>query len=204
MNTMIDQPSTYFSQWLPPRSDLLKAMEAEAQAEKIPIIGPVVGQLLYLLARSSYARQILELGTATGYSTIFLARACQHSGGQLLTLELDETLARRARDNIARAGMSHVVEVRCADALVALQTIAGPLDMIFMDIEKVDYVRALPACTRLLRAGGLLVADNTGFKDAHAFNQAIHTHPQWEGVNLWSFLPGHSPEHDGVCLAMRV
>jgi caffeoyl-CoA O-methyltransferase len=204
MNTMIDQPSTYFSQWLPPRSDLLKAMEAEALAENIPIVGPVVGQMLYLLARSSYAHQILELGAAIGYSSIFLAQACQHTGGRLLTLELDEVMAQRARDNIARAGLSRVVEVRLVDALVALQTIAGPLDLIFMDIEKLDYARALPACTRLLRTGGLLVADNTGFKEAHAFNQAIHSSPHWECVNVWSYLPGHSPENDGVCLAMRV
>jgi predicted O-methyltransferase YrrM len=75
--------------------------------------------------------------------------------------------------------------------------------MIFMDIEKDDYRRALPMCADKLRADGLLVADNTGFQDAHAFNQAVYEDPDWELVNLWTFLPGHSPENDGLCIALK-
>jgi predicted O-methyltransferase YrrM len=93
--------------------------------------------------------------------------------------------------------------VRQANALQALQVMQAPLDMIFMDVEKEDYLKALPACERLLTPGGLLFVDNTGFKDAHNFNQAIFQSNKWEAVNLWGFLPGHSPEHDGLCLALR-
>jgi predicted O-methyltransferase YrrM len=85
-----------------------------------------------------------------------------------------------------------------------LAAMDGQVDMIFMDIDKADYVRMLPDCNRLLTPGGLLVADNTGFKDADAFNRAIHADPRWEIVNLWAFLPGHSPEHDGICIAVKV
>jgi caffeoyl-CoA O-methyltransferase len=203
MNPMIDQPSAYFRQWISPRSDLLQSLEAEARAEKIPIVGPVVGHLLYLLARMCGARRILELGTATGYSTIFLGRACRRTGGHVITVESDAGMARRARQNFISAGLDGLIEVRCQNALETLRSLKGAMDMVFMDIEKSDYAAALPLCARLLDPGGLLVADNTGFKDAHAFNTAIHMNPAWEMVNIWGFLPGHSPEHDGLCIALR-
>jgi len=203
MNTLVDHPTEYFRQWIAPRSDLLKALEEEARNEQIPIVGPLVGKLLYLLARLRNAQHLLELGTAIGYSTLYLAHACRHTGGHLVSLELSETLASRARANIDREGLSAWAEVRQANALKALQVMQAPLDMIFMDIEKEDYLTALPACAQLLTPGGLLFVDNTGFKDAHNFNQAIFQSNKWEVVNLWGFLPGHSPEHDGLCLALR-
>jgi caffeoyl-CoA O-methyltransferase len=203
MNHMIDNPSEYFRQWLPPRSELLQAMEDEAQSQKIPIVGPVVGHLLYLLARLGNARRILELGTATGYSTIFLARACRRTGGHVVTVEINEDMARRARQNFARAGLEDLITIQSLDALEMLRSLAAPQDMIFIDVEKADYAAALPLCARIMESGGLLVADNTAFKEAHAFNNAIHLNPAWEMVNLWGFLPGHSPEHDGLCIALR-
>ncbi len=75
--------------------------------------------------------------------------------------------------------------------------------MIELDIEKQDYVKLLPDCRRLLIKGGLLVADNVGFKDADEFNHTISGHSAWRSVPLFSFLPLHSPEHDALCLALR-
>ncbi len=106
MNPMVDEPLTYFRQWVPQRSDLLQAMEQEARAEQIPIVGPLVGQLLYILARSMNAHRILELGTAIGYSSLFLASACRQTGGKLLTLEINDALARRARIYLQKEGLS--------------------------------------------------------------------------------------------------
>ncbi len=201
---MVDQPTAYFGQWVSDRSMLLQKMEVEAAEKDIPIVGPVVGRLLYLLARLSKARQILELGTATGYSAICMGEACQSNQGQVITFEIDPEMARQARDNIAQAGLSDVIEVRCQDALDGLATFEHPVDMLFMDVEKQDYIRLLPKVEKLIRPNGLLMADNTGFKDAHRFNQAIHERPAWASVNLWAFLPGHSPEHDGICIAVKV
>lgn len=203
MAPMIDNPHNYFRQWTAPRSDLLQSLEVEAQKENIPIVGPVVGQLLYLLARWGGARRILELGTATGYSTLFLARACRHSGGRVVTVESNSDMVQRARSNFVKAGLDDLIEIRSGEALEILRIEAAPVDMVFMDIDKAAYAPALPLCARLLRAGGLLVADNTGFKDAGAFNAALHMNPAWEMINMWSFLPGHSPEEDGLCIALR-
>jgi caffeoyl-CoA O-methyltransferase len=203
MGIMVANPGTYFGQWIPQRSDLLKALESEAKQLAIPIVGPVVGNLLCLLATITGARRIIELGTATGYSAIFMGQACQSNDGHLTTFEVDPEMAARATGNIKQAGLAQWVRVQCQDALKGLRTFAQAADMIFMDIEKEDYQRALPLCQQALRKNGLLVADNTGFKDAHGFNQAIFESADWTSVNLWTFLPGHSPEYDGLCIALK-
>lgn len=203
MSSIVKEPEAYFRQLARKEDPLLRDLESEAEAEGIPIVGPVVGELLFVLARISGARSILELGTATGYSAIFLARACALNAGTLTTLELDSAFADRARKNLERAGLARQVTVICDNALSRLSRIKGPFDLIFMDIEKADYARALPECYRLLRPGGLLVADNVAFPDADAFNRAVFTDAGWQPVALFAFLPGHSPERDGLCLALR-
>ena len=77
-------------------------------------------------------------------------------------------------------------------------------DNFFLDIEKKDYIRALPHCETLLRRGGLLLADNVAFKGSEDFNRALYERPGWRAVHLYSFLPYHSPDMDGLCLALRV
>ncbi len=203
MGVIVDKPEEYLSQWIPPRSAVMLELEAEARDDDIPIVGPVVGHLLHLLAVASRARRIVELGTATGYSAMFLGSACRTIDGYLTTFETDPGMAVRAGQNIERAGLSKWVRVECQDALDGLRKISTPVDMIFMDIEKEDYAIALPLCGEKLRTNGLLVADNTGFKDAHTFNQMIFESPVWEVVNLWTFLPGHSPVNDGLCIALK-
>jgi caffeoyl-CoA O-methyltransferase len=72
MSKLVDQPEKYFKDLIPARDELLLALEAEAERENIPIVGPVVGELLYILAGATRAQNILEVGTATGYSAIYL------------------------------------------------------------------------------------------------------------------------------------
>jgi len=203
MSNIVDEPEAYFRQFSRKDDPLLQDLEAEAEAEGIPIVGPVVGELLCVLARANNAQAILELGTATGYSAIFLARACALNGGTLTTLEIDPAFAARARKNLERAGLGRQTTVICDDALSRLSRIQGPCDLVFMDIGKADYARALPECYRLLRPGGLLVADNVAFPDANDFNRAIFKDAGWQPVALFAFLPGHSPERDALCLALR-
>jgi len=78
-----------------------------------------------------------------------------------------------------------------------------PFDFIFMDIDKEFYLPALPQCERLIRPGGLMLVDNVGFADAADFNRAIWESGKWRVVNLLGLLPGHSPEWDGLTLAVR-
>jgi predicted O-methyltransferase YrrM len=201
---MLENPEAYFKKFVHPRNELLAALETEAEREEIPIVGPLVGELLSILARVTRATSILELGTAMGYSAIYLARECEASNGRVITLEKNPDMAARAKVNIHKAGLDDCVEIRVGDALEEIKKMQTFFDLIFMDIEKKYYIRVLPDCHRLLKAGGLLVADNVAFKDADDFNHAIFDHPGWRSVNLFSFLPLHSPEHDGLCLAVRL
>lgn len=176
---IVDNPEAYFRQLVPRRDDLLKNLEREAEEEEIPIIGPVVGELLSILAVATGARRVLELGTATGYSAIYLARALSKQDGRVITFELDPELAGRARTRIDKAGMTPYVEVRTGDALAELGRLEDRFDLIFIDIEKADYIRVLPHCQRLIRTGGLLVADNVAFREADSFNRAIADSDHW-------------------------
>jgi predicted O-methyltransferase YrrM len=204
MAPILEDPETYFRQFVPPRSALVKELEEEASQEDIPIIGPVVGELLFILARIIRAEKILELGTAIGYSAIFLSQAFESLKGQLITIENDSIMAQRAQKNFHRAGFEKLIEIRVGDAIEVIKTISTPFDLIFMDIDKIDYNRALPHCRRLLRKNGLLVADNVGFEDADSFNASIYASKAFRLVSLFSFLPLHSPEKDGICFALRL
>jgi len=203
MSKMIPDPESYFRQFIPARDELLREIEQEAETLGIPIVGPVVGELLHILARATGAGRILELGAANGYSAVHLARACKPMGGKVLTLERDPGMASRALANLARAGLQHMVEVRVGDAVETLEGLTGPYDFIFMDIDKDGYLGALDHCRRLLRPGGMLVADNVGFSGADGFNRAVRHGSGLRAVHLFALLPLHSPEHDGLCLAVR-
>lgn len=203
MATMIAAPREYFRERLPSRDALLLELENEASREDIPIVGPVVGRLLAILVRSSSASAVLELGTATGYSAIWMARAFQRPSDRLLTVEHSAEMAQRAGRNIRRAGLESRVEIRVGPAAAVLETLSPPYDFAFLDIEKTAYAPALQQCETLLKPGGLLVADNVAFKDAEDFNRTISASARWESVSLYGFLPFHSPEDDGLCLAVR-
>jgi predicted O-methyltransferase YrrM len=205
MAAMMPDLERYFRSFIPPRDDLILELEREANAEQIPIVGPLVGELLFILARTTGAKAILELGAATGYSAIYLARGCGPVSGRVITLEWDEGLAARAQANAARAGLTDRIEVQVGDAqnLMAAMT-ESSFDLVFLDIDKEGYLPALAHCHRLLRPGGLLIADNVGFAAADPFNQGIFADPRWRVAPLLCFLPNHSPEKDGLCLAVKV
>ncbi len=202
--TMIADLEGYFRQFVRPRDLFLQQLEEEAVFERIPIVGPVVAELLAILVVALQAKAVLELGTATGYSAIYLARALRETGGRLLTLERDPVMAARAAANLARAGVQDRVEVRQGEAQAVLGRLTGPFDLIFLDIDKEGYLPALPHCHRLLRPGGLLVADNVGFAAAADFNRELFASPQWRTVPLLCLLPRHSPERDGLAFALKV
>jgi caffeoyl-CoA O-methyltransferase len=202
MSGMISEPESYFRQYLPERDNLLKELETEAKNQEIPIIGPLVAELLYVLVRATNAVSVLELGTATGYSGIYLARAVAENGGRLVTIEWSKEMAERARKNFQKAGVLDVVDIMTGDAQAILETLKGPFDFVFLDIDKEFYVKVLQRLHDVMKKCGLLVADNVGFKDADVFNHVIAGSRQWKCVNLFAFLPGHSPEKDGLCIAL--
>ena len=143
----------------------LAALEADAAARHVPIIGPWQGQLLAILARSIQAQQILELGTATGYSAIWLATATADWDGHVTTIDQDPIRVNEARQNFISAGVSSRVEIVQGVALSALNALPGPFDFIFNDIlyyiQNTEEAQQLfSACVQRLRPGGLMLCDN--------------------------------------------
>jgi predicted O-methyltransferase YrrM len=155
----------YVSGLLAPHDDALDAaLSAGVEAGLPPIqVSPPQGQLLNLLARTVGAKKILEFGTLAGYSTIWLGRALP-GGGRLITLEADPDYAQVARENIARAGLGDVVELRVGPALDTLPALAaedvGPLDLTFIDADKVHSPDYFAWSLDRSRPGGLIVIDN--------------------------------------------
>jgi predicted O-methyltransferase YrrM len=143
---------------------LEEAIERSAAAGLPQIaVSPPQGKLLYLLARIHKARRVLELGTLGAYSTIWLGRALPPDG-RLLTIEANPDYARVAERNIARAGLSELVDLRVGPALDKLPELANeaaePFDLVFIDADKQNTPRYFQWALSLTRPGGVIVTDN--------------------------------------------
>jgi predicted O-methyltransferase YrrM len=155
----------YLSDLLAPADSALEAALAASAAAGLPAISvsPLQGKLLHLLARAIGARNVLEIGTLGGYSTIWLARALPE-GGRLISLEADARHAEVARANIAGAGLQAIVEVRLGMALDTLPGLAAerrePFDFVFIDADKPNNPAYFDWALQLSRPGSIIVVDN--------------------------------------------
>ncbi len=149
----------YIYSLLPPRDEVLTEMEAEAAKNRIPIIGPAVARVLYQLATISRAKKVFEMGSAIGYSTIWLARAVGE-GGRVIYTDGDSKNADKARRYFERAGVSDRITIRTGDALELLSEEKEPYDIIFNDVDKTDYPRVFRMAIPHLKNGGLFITDN--------------------------------------------
>jgi len=181
----------YISDLFVPEDDALKtAISENAKAGLPPIdVSPAQGKLLHLLARIQGASSILEIGTLGGYSTIWLARALP-TGGHLLTLESEATHAEVARRNIARAGLSDIVDLRLGLANESLRQLHedgdGPFDFIFIDADKESYASYFEWSLHLSRPGTVIVADNV-IRDGGVIEED-HGDPRVHGVRRFNEL----------------
>lgn len=155
----VGEVEDYLYSLLPPRDEVLTEMETEAAKNNIPIIGPAVARVLYQLAMMSGAKRVFEMGSAIGYSTIWLARAVG-DGGRVIYTDGDPKNADRARRYFERAGVSDRITVRTGDALELLSEEREPYDIIFNDVDKTDYPRVFRMALPHLRPGGLFITDN--------------------------------------------
>ncbi len=208
------QVGAYLAQLIPPRDSLLQELETQAREGRIPICGPQVGTLLFTLAAATRPRRALELGTAIGYSAIWIGRALAPLGGRLTTIEIEPSTAAKARLHLQRAGLTDVVEVVGGAALDVLPTLVDPVEFVFIDAVKSEYPDYLPHAIRLLRPGGVLLADNIllggsvadptmGSRWSSAFREGIRhftelvcAHPALRTVIL--------PLRDGLSLSVRL
>lgn len=142
------------------RSDWLRHIEKRAITEGFPIIGPLVGRLLAILARSVQAKKVLELGSGFGYSALWFSKGME-SGGVIVCTDGDARNRDCAFEYFSQAQLSQRIDFRIGDALTISRELSGPFDIVFNDIDKHEYPVVIEEAHRLLRPGGLLISDNT-------------------------------------------
>lgn len=138
---------------------LLEEIEQEALRTDVPIIRRETQNCLKLLLALKKPKHILEVGTAIGFSAIFM-KTYNPAECRITTIENYEKRIPIARANFLRAGMEKDIQLIEGDAAEALKSLSGPYDMIFMDAAKGQYINFLPDILRLLSPTGLLVSDN--------------------------------------------
>ena len=192
---------------LPSRDAVLQEMEDSAARRRIPIVGPAVGRILAQLVMISGAKRIFELGSAIGYSTIWLARAAG-TGAEVHYSDGSPENAREARSYFDRAGVASMIQVHVGDALTSLSQTAGEFDFIFNDVDKEGYPAVLEAVASRLRLGALFVTDNTLWHErvldpAEASDHAVVTFNQklYESIHFFTTL---LPIRDGVTISLKL
>lgn len=206
---MITHPDIerYMDRLLPPRDEVLTEIEAYAARHKVPIIGPAVARFMASLVMMTKAKRIFELGSAIGYSTIWLARAAGPDA-EVHYSDGSKANAERARGYFERAGVASRVHIHVGDALTALASTSGQFDLIFNDVDKDGYPAVLDAVPDRIKTGGLFITDNTLWsgrvmdpKEAtdHGvveFNQRLFSSPHFYATQL--------PIRDGVSVGVRL
>src|SRR5437867_8949810 len=203
-----DELQAYLDGLVPKRDQVLARMEEEAHRENIPIVDPHEGMLLYLLVKIAGAKRVLELGSATGYSGIWLLRGTD--GGTLTTFEVDHKRAERARANFAEAGFGKQALLLEQDAVAGVAKLDERFDACFIDLLNVfpseDVTRrAVELCLDRLQPGALLMADNAlrqgevvrpknqQARNVAHFNELVAKHPRLGSVVI--------PVRDGLSVA---
>jgi caffeoyl-CoA O-methyltransferase len=181
VNIVDEKIEDYLEDLYGKRHEVLNEMEAEAQKSDFPIVGTLVGKLLYQLARMIDAKRVFEMGSGFGYSAFAALRhpayhinnnerdwwalamnnaGSASRGGEILLTEKSETNREKGEAYLKRAGLLKFARYQVGNALDVIDKIAGEFDVIFIDIEKQQYPAALDKAVKRIRRGGLLVADN--------------------------------------------
>lgn len=200
----------YIAGLVPPREPEFLEMEAYAEKNGFPIIGPACGYYCYQLARMIRAKSVFELGSGYGYSTAWFAKAIHENGGGVVHHTVwDEELSASARRHLVKLGSADLVQFHVSEAVEALKKTEGPFDIIFNDIDKEQYPASLPVIKEKLRSGGLLIIDNmlwhgrifdsndssAATRGVHEFTRQITTDSDW--------IVSLSPMRDGMIVAYK-
>ena len=216
---LLRQVDDYIESLFSTNDEALAAALEDSAREGLPSINVSAneGRLLYILAKMSGAKKILEIGTLGGYSTIWLARSLP-AGGYLLSLEYNSKHAAVARANIERAGLSGVVEIREGAGLDVLPQIeaegVAPFDLFFIDADKDNYPGYLEWAIKLSHPGSVILSDNlirggdvlspppdnSVARTIARYNRTLATHPRLESI----IVPITRENTDGLGISIVV
>jgi predicted O-methyltransferase YrrM len=198
----------YLEKTIPERSPALREMERYARETNFPIVGPLVGRYLYQTARLTKARRILELGSGFGYSAFWFSLATQRKGYIILT-DNDRENKRLALEFFKQAGLDSHFDFQVGDALRIAESLSGPFDIIFNDIDKKDYLSTIDLAATRLKKGGLFITDNVIWsgrvadRDQDDTTRAIVDFTR-ELMHDSRFYTTILPLRDGLAVAMKI
>ena len=212
-NIVHDYIEDYIRGLLPGRDGQVKEMEEYAKENNVPIVHPEVAQLLNVLIKSKGIKNILEVGTAIGYSSIIMAKSAG-DGCHIDTIERNDDMYKIAVENVKSAGLENSINIIKNDAMEALKDIEGTYDMIFLDASKGHYDHFLELCLEHLKIGGFLISDNVLFRGMIATNELVIRRKITIVKRMRKYLKHITnmpeletvviPISDGVALSLRV
>ena len=209
MNLVDPRVDRYLAQIAVSDDPVLKEMELIAEQRDFPIVGPQVGRMLEVLATAVAARRVVELGSGFGYSALWFLRGMTE--GRVVMTEGSAENSTQATRFLGMAGHDGRFDAMVGDGLVIAASIRGPVDIVFCDIDKRDYPKALPIARRLLRPGGLFIVDNLLW-DGRVLERARALDPDTQGVLQLTHLLRNAPDfattivplRDGVSVSVRI
>lgn len=205
---MFEDVHNYLEKVTPLRTPILKEMEEYAKENDFPIIGPLVGRLLYQLAELTKARRILELGSGYGYSAFWFSMSAGARGHITMT-DADKSNKKMAMDFFKRAGLKSQFDYMVGDSLKSIKKLSGPYDIILNDIDKQDYPKTIDLAAPRLKKGGLFITDNLIWGgDVYTRNSDAST----KGIREFTdklykdnrFFTTIVPLRDGVAIALKL
>jgi predicted O-methyltransferase YrrM len=198
----------YMLDLTPERDPVVTEMEAIARERGFPIVGPLVGRILYQLTHITEASRIIELGSGFGYSTIWFARALPEDGEVIYT-DMSQENYRMADDFFRRTGCADRIRMVSGNAIEILEKQEGEFDIVFNDIDKHQYPNVIPVALPKLRRGGLLITDNIfwdgrvvdGETDPDTSGVREYTRAVYENPSLFTTIV---PVRDGISISLKV
>lgn len=194
--------------------DIIEEIKKEAIKNNVPIIKTEVKQLLEVLLSIHKPNNILEIGTAVGYSAIIMSKYIGENG-KITSIEKSDKMYEKAKENIKKAKKEKVINIINGDAVNVLEKLDGEYDIIFMDAAKGQYLTFLPHCLRLLKTGGILISDNVlqgGFVAKSRFSiprrqRTIHQRMRqyiWDLNHMENLQTSILPISDGVTISYKL
>lgn len=198
----------YLEDITPPRPGVMREMEQYAEEQGFPIVGPLVGRMLYQYALLTKARRVMELGSGFGYSAYWFSLA-MGGRGEIVMTDTDRSNKKRANDYFMRAGLESRMDFHVGNALRMLAKQEGPFDIIFNDIDKRDYPKTIDLVAPRLRRGGLFITDNVIWSGRVAEAQPDETTDAIIEFNAELYRDSRFcttivPLRDGLAIALRL
>ena len=172
-------PANGFAQEVPPHIDAILKQIRAADSDRLAV-SEEDGRFMRLVVLSTKSKRALEIGTASGYSAIWIGLGLKETGGHLVTIEYEKTRASQAAANIKKAGQSDIVTVVQGDALTEIPNVSGSFDFVFCDAWKRDYQKYFTMVFPALNKGGVFLAHNVVNKgnEMADFLKTIRTDPR--------------------------